>query len=107
MHAATSAQVTRDADLVIVREARLHEHTAVGSVLLRSYEQYEPHLPAEALVHYLTDLMDISRRAAAGKVLVAERDHRVVGTATFYASAALMGMGCTPSSACGGSPPTT
>jgi predicted N-acetyltransferase YhbS len=93
MNAATSAQLVDDADLVIVREARLHEHTAVGAVLLRSYEQYEPHLPPEALVQYLTDLMDISGRATRGKVLVAEREKRIVGTGTFYANASLMGMG--------------
>jgi GNAT superfamily N-acetyltransferase len=78
---------------IIVREARVQEYGAVGGVLLRSYQEFERDLPPEVLIEYLTDLVDVRLRAAVGEVLVAERQGEIVGTATFYPSAAHMGTG--------------
>jgi GNAT superfamily N-acetyltransferase len=78
---------------VAVRVARAPDHALVAGVLLRSYQQYERHLPPGAMLRYLTDLVDIRLRAAIGEVLVAEDDDGILGTATFYPSAADMGSG--------------
>jgi GNAT superfamily N-acetyltransferase len=81
---------------VVVRAAEVEEHSAVAGVLLRAYQEYEPQLPPEFMVDYLTDLVDIRLRASVGAVLVAHRRQGIVGTATFYPDASQMGTGLRP-----------
>jgi GNAT superfamily N-acetyltransferase len=80
---------------LLVRAARVDDHAAVAAVLLRSYQQYERHLPPGAMLRYLTDLVDIRLRAAVGEVLVVEAHDSpaILGTATFYPRAGDMGTG--------------
>jgi predicted N-acetyltransferase YhbS len=76
-----------------VRDARPADHPAVRGVLLAAYREYASVLPPAAFDRYLADLLDLDGRARTGRLLVAERDRRVVGTVTYYDDAAAEGVG--------------
>jgi predicted N-acetyltransferase YhbS len=78
---------------VPVREATPADHPAVRHVLRAAYQQYETVLPPGAFGIYLEDLLDLDDRARTGRLLVAERDGRIVGAVTFYEDAADEGFG--------------
>jgi predicted N-acetyltransferase YhbS len=70
---------------VEVRDARRSDLPAVRRVLLGAY--HAEALPPAVFGRYLTDILDVERRAGTGRVLVAVRAGRVVGTVTFHADA--------------------
>jgi predicted N-acetyltransferase YhbS len=78
---------------VEVCDAGRSDLPAVRRVLLGAYQEYAEALPPAVFGRYLTDILDVEARAGSGRVLVAERGGRVVGTVTYYADAAAEGLG--------------
>jgi GNAT superfamily N-acetyltransferase len=94
---------------VQVREARPSDRRAVRAVLLAAYREYAASLPPAVFGPYLADVLDLDARDggsgglkerrssppvnASGRLLVAERAGRVVGTVTWYDDAAAEGLG--------------
>lgn len=76
-----------------VRDARSSDHPAVRGVLAAAYQEYASVLPLAAFDGYLADLLDLDARGRTGRLLVAERDGRIVGTVTYYDDAAAEGVG--------------
>jgi predicted N-acetyltransferase YhbS len=78
---------------VSVREATRAEHQAVREVIRAAYREYSAVLPPAVYRGYLSDLVDLDARAGDSRLLVAERDGRIVGTVTFFEDAAAEGLG--------------
>ena len=78
---------------VEVRDAGRSDLPAARRVLLGAYQEYAEALPPAVFGRYLTDILDVEGRAGDGRVLVAARAGRVVGTVTFYADAGQEGFG--------------
>src|SRR5438105_1417323 len=78
---------------ITVRAAHAGDYHRVRGVLLSAYMEYHDQLPASAFARYLTDLVDLDRRADVAEILVAEHEGVVAGTATFYADASDDGIG--------------
>ena len=76
-----------------VRDAQPSDHPAMHDVLLAAYREYAAALPPAVFDGYLADILDLDGRARTGRLLVAEHDHRVVGTVTWYDDAAAEGIG--------------
>lgn len=76
-----------------VRDATPADHPAIRDVLRAAYQQYDTVLPPGVFGTYLEDLLDLDDRARTGRLLVAERDGRIVGAVTFYEDAADQGFG--------------
>ncbi|WP_434385363.1 GNAT family N-acetyltransferase [Melittangium boletus] len=71
---------------VVVREARAEDDAAIGELLVEAFlAQYAQKMPE---VRYdearKRDLRDVARRRVVGRVLVAERAGRVVGTVSLW-----------------------
>jgi ribosomal protein S18 acetylase RimI-like enzyme len=79
-----------------LRDARPSDRRAVRGVLLAAYREYAAALPPAVFGRYLHDLLDLDARGRAGRLLVAEHAHRIVGTATYYDDAAAEGLGWPP-----------
>jgi predicted N-acetyltransferase YhbS len=76
-----------------VRDATPTDHPAIRDVLRPAYQQYDTVMPPGVFGTYLEDLLDLDDRARTGRLLVAERDGRIVGAVTFYQDAADQGFG--------------
>jgi len=76
-----------------VRDATPADHPAIRDVLRAAYQQYDTVLPPGVFGTYLEDILDLDTRARTGRLLVAERDGRIVGAVTFYEDAATEGFG--------------
>jgi len=77
---------TRRWEDVVIREARAEDDAAIGELLVEAFlTQYAQKLPE---VRYdearKRELRDVARRRAVGRVLVAERAGRVVGTVSLW-----------------------
>jgi GNAT superfamily N-acetyltransferase len=73
--------------MVSIRPAHPGDFHRLRGVLISSYLEYHDCLPPALFAAYLTDLIDLERRADFGEILVAEHRGTIVGTATFYADA--------------------
>jgi GNAT superfamily N-acetyltransferase len=67
-----------------VRAATTEDRAAMRAVLRAAYTPYARTLGPELFDRYLADLLDLEAHAAHGRLLVAEVDGRIVGTAAFY-----------------------
>jgi ribosomal protein S18 acetylase RimI-like enzyme len=61
-----------------IRPARAAEHAEIGELCVAAYEPFvgDDH-------HYVAELRDVARRAAAAELLVAAESGRLLGTVTF------------------------
>jgi ribosomal protein S18 acetylase RimI-like enzyme len=84
---------TREATAVTVRDAAAAEHTAIRELLEAAYRQFASILPASIYDPYIADILDLDTRARDGRLLVAERAGRIVGTVTYYEDAGAEGAG--------------
>ena len=78
---------------VIVRQARPEDRRAIRRVVRDAYAEYAHGMPTAMFRRYLADLLDLDRHAHFGRLLVAEADGRICGSAAFYPDAALQGLG--------------
>lgn len=66
------------------RIAESHEHSAVAQVILESYAEYGPLIPADAWERYAQSILDVRSRMTESELLIAVEDGEIVGSATFY-----------------------
>ncbi len=66
------------------RIAESHEHSAVAQVILESYAEYAPLIPADAWERYSQSILDVRSRMTESELLIAVEDGEIVGSATFY-----------------------
>ena len=66
------------------RIAESHEHSAVAQVILESYAEYAPLIPADAWERYAQSILDVRSRMTESELLIAVEDGEIVGSATFY-----------------------
>lgn len=66
------------------RTAESHEHSAVAQVILESYAEYAPLIPADAWERYAQNILDVRSRMTESALLIAVEDGEIVGSATFY-----------------------
>ena len=66
------------------RIAESHEHSAVAQVILASYAEYGPLIPADAWERYSQNILDVRSRMTESELLIAVEDGEIVGSATFY-----------------------
>ena len=66
------------------RIAESHEHSAVAQVILKSYVEYGPLIPADAWERYSQSILDVRSRMTESELLIAVEDGEIVGSATFY-----------------------
>jgi predicted N-acetyltransferase YhbS len=78
---------------VLVRPARPQDRRAIRRVVRDAYAEYAQQMPRATHRRYLADLLDLDRHAHFGRLLVAEADGRVCGSAAFYPDASLQGLG--------------
>lgn len=71
-------------DELAIEPARACDFTALRAALIVSYAEFQFIMPPAAFSAYLTDLLDLEARAAAGTVLIARRNGRVLGTVTYH-----------------------
>jgi predicted N-acetyltransferase YhbS len=76
-----------------VRDAGKADHPAIRAVLSAAYGEYATVLSPGGFGVYLEDLLDLDARAEIGRLVVAERAGRVVGTVTYFSDAAVEGFG--------------
>jgi len=79
--------------MVSIRTAHAGDYSRLRGLLISSYLEYHDCVPPAAFATYLSDLVDLERRADFGEILVAEHERSIVGTATFYADASDDGTG--------------
>ena len=96
-----TAVVTRRNTLPVVRDAVPADHPAIHEVVIAAYRQYADLIPPDVFSPYLVDLLDLERHARHGRLLVAEVDERVRGSAAFYPDASVQGFGLPPGWATG------
>jgi predicted N-acetyltransferase YhbS len=72
----------------IVRAARPADDDEVRDVIRRAYAEFARVVPEPLYDAYVANLVDLDERRDVAELLVAEADGAVVGTVTFYASAA-------------------
>ena len=78
---------------VVVRPARAADRRAIRRVVRDAYVEYAERMPRPTYRRYLADLLDLDRHAHFGRLLVAEVDGRICGSAAFYPDASLQGVG--------------
>ena len=66
------------------RIAESHEHSAVAQVILESYAEYGPLIPADAWERYAQSILDVRSRMTESELLIAVEDGEIAGSATFY-----------------------
>jgi predicted N-acetyltransferase YhbS len=81
------------APVVQVREATETDLESVISVISAANAQFERVLPPSFYRAYLANALDVRGRLEHARLLIAERDHRVVGTVTLYPDASQEGWG--------------
>jgi ribosomal protein S18 acetylase RimI-like enzyme len=69
---------------VSVRDAEPADHPAVREVLAAAYRQFASAARPSVFEPYLANILDVEARARTGRLLVAERAGRILGTVTFY-----------------------
>jgi ribosomal protein S18 acetylase RimI-like enzyme len=69
---------------LIIRNARSDELDEVSLLLKNAYQQYENFIRPEAWKSYLEDIMDVRSRLGESDLIVAELNHRLVGSVTLY-----------------------
>jgi GNAT superfamily N-acetyltransferase len=62
-------------------------------VVREAYGEYADVLPRKLYRRYLSDLLDLDLHAHFGRLIVAEVDGRVAGSAAYYPDASLQGLG--------------
>jgi len=75
--------VRREAEELVVREARAGELDEVAALTEHSFEEYWPLVPPAFAEAAQRDLADVRGRLGSGELLVAELGGRLVGTVTF------------------------
>jgi GNAT superfamily N-acetyltransferase len=79
---------------IVVREAGERDLDRVVSVLRAANAEFEPLLPPAFYHAYLANVLDVRRRLAESRLLLAEHGAgRIVGTITLYADASREGWG--------------
>ena len=76
----------------LVRPAAQSDHQPIRDVLAAAYQEFAAVLPEALFESYLADILDVDGRARTGELLVAEHAGRIVGTVTFYADYADVGI---------------
>jgi len=76
-----------------IRTAGPGDYAAIREVVLDAYVPFVDALPTTVFARYLADLVDMERHASLGRLLVAEVDGRIRGSAAFYPDAVLQGVG--------------
>lgn len=76
-----------------VRAAASEDHPEMRAVLRAAYTPYARTLGPELFDRYLADLLDLEAHSAHGRLLVAEVDGRIVGTAAFYPDTSIQQFG--------------
>jgi GNAT superfamily N-acetyltransferase len=69
---------------LIIRNTRPEELDEVSSLLRDAYQQYENFIPPERWKNYLADIIDVRSRLDESDLIVAELDHKLMGTVTLY-----------------------
>jgi predicted N-acetyltransferase YhbS len=96
LEAPTSAELepTRPAERAkpTIRVARPIDYPAIREVLAASYRGYGELIPAQIFPVYLAELLDLAGRPLDARLLLAEVDGHVVGTATYYEQASAQGV---------------
>jgi GNAT superfamily N-acetyltransferase len=69
---------------ILIRNARSDELDEVSLLLKDAYQQYENFIRPEAWKSYLEDIMDVRSRLGESDLIVAEVNHRLVGSVTLY-----------------------
>jgi predicted N-acetyltransferase YhbS len=93
MSASTYAEEPAPCGAASVRLATPDDHAAIRGVITAAYAQYEMAIGPEAYDRYLADLLDLTRHASHGPLVVAEVDGVVRGSAAFYPESAAQGLG--------------
>jgi ribosomal protein S18 acetylase RimI-like enzyme len=69
---------------ILIRNARSDELDEVSLLLKDAYQQYENFIRPEAWKSYLEDITDVRSRLGESDLIVAELNHRLVGSVTLY-----------------------
>jgi len=69
---------------LIIRNAHPDELDEVSLLLKDAYQQYENSIPPERWKSYLEDIVDVRSRLDKSDLIVAELDHKLIGTVTLY-----------------------
>jgi GNAT superfamily N-acetyltransferase len=69
-----------------IRTAGEGDFDAAREVLRASYGEYESSFPPENWTRYLADILDLEGRAEDSELIVAEKDGRIVGVVSYFAS---------------------
>jgi len=69
---------------VRVRDARPDELDEASEVARAAYQEYAASVPPNIWERYAVDIVDLRSRLGESKLIVAERDGRIVGSVTFY-----------------------
>jgi GNAT superfamily N-acetyltransferase len=77
----------------VIRRALPADLPQIVRVIEAAFAQYRAIIPPAIFGGYLNDMRAIGERWDEAEVIVAERDGRVAGCATFYADASLEGLG--------------
>ncbi len=73
--------------MIGVREIQQHEKQIVQQLLIESYHQYEPlYKDPEVWINYLKDIRSSVFNENADKILVAERNGKIIGSLQLYQS---------------------
>ena len=67
-----------------IREARPADFDAIRAIAAAANEEFRPVMGEALYAGYITNVLDVDRRAREAMLLIAEQDREIVGTITLY-----------------------
>jgi GNAT superfamily N-acetyltransferase len=80
-------------DPIRVRDGVATDYPTLTAIVAGSFQEFQTFLAQEAFAHYLAELLQIELRGSNGRVVVAEEEGQVLGTASYFPHAPGPGLG--------------